>query len=60
LLRATLSDATVAEAFTRVQQMIAPPTLFFRPDIVLRVLAAGMRRSQRIDSGQRETALGGD
>jgi hypothetical protein len=34
VLRTMLTDVTVAEAFTRVQQMIASPTLFFRPDIV--------------------------
>jgi hypothetical protein len=64
LLHTMLTDATVAEVFTRVQQMIAPPTLFFRPDILLRVLAAGMRRRQRatraLDAGQPETALGSD
>jgi 2-polyprenyl-6-methoxyphenol hydroxylase-like FAD-dependent oxidoreductase len=64
LLHTMLTDATVAEVFTRVQQMIAPPTLFFRLDILLRVLAAGMRRRQRatraLDAGQPETALSSD
>ena len=64
LLHTMLTDATVAEVFTRVQQMIAPPTLFFRPDILMRVLAAGMRRRQRVartlDAGQPETALSSD
>jgi 2-polyprenyl-6-methoxyphenol hydroxylase-like FAD-dependent oxidoreductase len=44
VLHTMLSDAVVAEAFTRVQQMIAPPTLFFRPDIVVRVLVDYLRR----------------
>jgi hypothetical protein len=44
VLRTALNDATVSEAFNRVQQMVAPPTLFFRPDIVLRVLANRLRR----------------
>jgi len=64
LLLATLTDATVAEVFTRVQHMIAPPSLFFRPDILLRVLASGLRRRHRVaralDAGQPETALGAD
>ena len=64
LLLATLADATVAEVFTRVQHMIAPPSLFFRPDILLRVLASGRRRRHRVaralDAGQPETALGAD
>ena len=38
LLRVALTDTSVSEAFFQVQQMTAPPTLFFRPDIVLRVL----------------------
>jgi 2-polyprenyl-6-methoxyphenol hydroxylase-like FAD-dependent oxidoreductase len=61
VLQTMLTDATVAEAFTRVQQMIAPPTLFFRPDVLLRVLAASMRRRRAsaptIDAGQPEMAL---
>ncbi|HET9223874.1 MAG TPA: hypothetical protein VFO07_15285, partial [Roseiflexaceae bacterium] len=44
VLRTMLTDVTVAEAFTHVQQMIAPPTLFFRPDIVARVLVDYLRR----------------
>jgi 2-polyprenyl-6-methoxyphenol hydroxylase-like FAD-dependent oxidoreductase len=64
LLHATLTDAMVAEVFTRVQHMTAPPSLLFRPDILLRVLASGMRRRHRaaraIDAGQPETALGVD
>jgi 2-polyprenyl-6-methoxyphenol hydroxylase-like FAD-dependent oxidoreductase len=44
VLRTMLTDVTVAEAFTRVQQMIAPPMLFFRPDIVVRVLVDYLRR----------------
>jgi 2-polyprenyl-6-methoxyphenol hydroxylase-like FAD-dependent oxidoreductase len=64
LLLTTLTDATVAEVFTRVQQMIAPPSLLFRPDILLRVLAAGMHRRHRaaraVNAGQPETALGAD
>lgn len=40
LLRLTLTDTSVAEAFFHVQQMIAPPTLFFRPDILWKVLTS--------------------
>jgi 2-polyprenyl-6-methoxyphenol hydroxylase-like FAD-dependent oxidoreductase len=48
VLHTALTDATVAEAFVRVQQMIVSPALFFRPDIVLRVLAASLRRGRTI------------
>jgi hypothetical protein len=62
LLLATLTDAAVAEVFTRVQHMIAPPALLFQPDILLRVLASGIRRRRRaaraLDARQPETALG--
>ncbi len=44
VLRATLTDTTVAEAFTHVQQMLAQPTLFFRPDI-MRCAACWRRRN---------------
>jgi len=47
VLRTTLTDATVAEAFVHVQHMIAPLTRLFRPDIMLRVLAAALRCGQR-------------
>jgi 2-polyprenyl-6-methoxyphenol hydroxylase-like FAD-dependent oxidoreductase len=61
VLRTMLTDATVAEVFTRVQQMIAPPTLFFRPDVLLRVFGASMRQRQTlapaVDTGQPEIAL---
>lgn len=40
LLRITLTDTKVAEAFFHVQQMIAPPTVFFRPDIFWKVLTS--------------------
>jgi 2-polyprenyl-6-methoxyphenol hydroxylase-like FAD-dependent oxidoreductase len=40
LLRVALIDRNVSEAFFQVQQMTAPPTLFFRPDILWRVLSA--------------------
>jgi len=40
LLSVTLTDTSVAEAFFHVQQMIAPPTLFFRPDILWKVLTS--------------------
>lgn len=39
LLRITLTDPVVAEAFFHVQHMIAQPTLLFRRDILWRVLA---------------------
>jgi 2-polyprenyl-6-methoxyphenol hydroxylase-like FAD-dependent oxidoreductase len=38
LLHITLTDPKVAEAFFYVQHMIAPPTLFFRRDILWKVL----------------------
>ena len=38
LLRVALIDRSVSEAFFKVQQMTAPPTLFFRPDILWKVL----------------------
>jgi len=61
VLRTMLTDATVAEVFTRVQQMIAPPTLFFRPDVLLRVFGASMRQrpavAPTVDTGQPEIAL---
>ena len=38
LLRVALINRTVSEAFFKVQQMTAPPTLFFRPDILWKVL----------------------
>ncbi len=40
LLRLTLTDTSAAEAFFHVQQMIAPPTLFFRLDILWKVLTS--------------------
>ena len=40
LLRVALSDKAVSEAFFQVQQMTAPPTLFFHPNIMWRVLTA--------------------
>ncbi|HEU0294194.1 MAG TPA: FAD-dependent monooxygenase [Anaerolineales bacterium] len=40
LLRVALIDKTVSEAFFQVQQMTAPPTLFFQPNILWRVLSA--------------------
>jgi 2-polyprenyl-6-methoxyphenol hydroxylase-like FAD-dependent oxidoreductase len=40
LLRVALTDRSVSEAFFQVQQMTAPPTLFFRPNIMWRVLSA--------------------
>ncbi|HEU4324380.1 MAG TPA: FAD-dependent monooxygenase [Roseiflexaceae bacterium] len=39
VLNASLTMPAVAEAFFGVLQMIAPPTDFFRPDIVLQVMA---------------------
>ncbi|GAB4191923.1 MAG: hypothetical protein OHK0022_05830 [Roseiflexaceae bacterium] len=39
VLNATLTMPAVAEAFFGVLQMVAPPTDFFRPDIVLQVMA---------------------
>lgn len=36
----SLQSPAVTEAFYLVQQMIEPPTLFFRPDIVLQVFAS--------------------
>ncbi len=39
VLNASLTMPAVAEAFFSVLQMIAPPTEFFRPDIVLQVMA---------------------
>lgn len=36
----TMQNPAVTEAFYLVQQMIEPPTLFFRPDIVLQVFAS--------------------
>jgi len=38
LLQITLTDSKVTEAFFHVQHMIEPPTLFFRPDILWKVL----------------------
>lgn len=38
LLYVALNDPQVAEAFIQVQQMLKPPTLFFRPDIFWKVL----------------------
>jgi 2-polyprenyl-6-methoxyphenol hydroxylase-like FAD-dependent oxidoreductase len=40
VIKASLTNANVAETFYRVQQMIDPPTAFFRPDIVLQVFGA--------------------
>ena len=40
LLRVALIDRAVSEAFFQVQQMTAPPTMFFRPTILWRVLTA--------------------
>ena len=40
LLRVALTDQAVSEAFFQVQQMTAPPTLFFRPDIFWKVITA--------------------
>jgi 2-polyprenyl-6-methoxyphenol hydroxylase-like FAD-dependent oxidoreductase len=40
LIQITLTDAKVTEAFFHVQHMIAPPTLFFRRDILWKVLRA--------------------
>ena len=40
LLRVALIDRSVSEAFFQVQQMTAPPTLFFHPNILWRVLSA--------------------
>lgn len=40
VLRLALTDAKVTEAFFHVQHMIAPPTLFFRRDILWKVLTA--------------------
>ena len=40
LLRLALTDKAVSEAFFQVQQMTAPPTVFFRPNIMWRVLTA--------------------
>jgi 2-polyprenyl-6-methoxyphenol hydroxylase-like FAD-dependent oxidoreductase len=37
VIKASLTIPVVAETFYRVQQMIDPPTAFFRPDIVLQV-----------------------
>jgi hypothetical protein len=42
LLQITLNDSKVTEAFFHVQHMIAPPTLFFRPDILWKVLTTRM------------------
>lgn len=39
LLRVALVDRNVSEVFFQVQQMTAPPTLFFRPNILWRVLS---------------------
>jgi 2-polyprenyl-6-methoxyphenol hydroxylase-like FAD-dependent oxidoreductase len=40
VIKASLTIPAVAETFYRVQQMIDPPTAFFRPDIVLQVFGA--------------------
>jgi len=42
LMRVGLVDQAVSEAFFKVQQMIAPPTLFFQPNIMWRVLTTRM------------------
>lgn len=39
VLHASLTVPSVAEAFFGVLQMVVPPTEFFRPDIVLQVMA---------------------
>jgi hypothetical protein len=46
VLHTSLSDATVAKAFTRVQHMIAAPTLLPRPAMMLRVLTPRLRLGQ--------------
>jgi len=38
VLRISLTDSKVTEAFFHIQHMIAPPTLFFRRDILWKVL----------------------
>jgi 2-polyprenyl-6-methoxyphenol hydroxylase-like FAD-dependent oxidoreductase len=66
LLRVALTDKTVSEAFFQVQQMTAPPTLFFRPDVFWKVISArpsarkqnGLKKASRnITEPQRPTAL---
>jgi 2-polyprenyl-6-methoxyphenol hydroxylase-like FAD-dependent oxidoreductase len=46
LLHVTLTNAKVAEAFFHVQHMIEPPTLFFRPDILWKVLTSRSAAAQ--------------
>lgn len=66
LLRVALTDKTVSEAFFQVQQMTAPPTLFFRPDVFWKVITArlsvkkpnGLNKiSKNIAEPKRPTAL---
>jgi 2-polyprenyl-6-methoxyphenol hydroxylase-like FAD-dependent oxidoreductase len=50
LLHITLTDTKVAEAFFHVQHMIAPPTLFFRRDILWKVLTTRVAAAPATES----------
>jgi flavin-dependent dehydrogenase len=44
VMRVMLHDAQVAEAFLYVLQMVAEPSLLFRPDILVRVMVGSWKR----------------